>query len=309
MIKFFKINSFPNIFFPFFASLFIFSFPYFMTMKTIRFFNPSDASPHMGSRTGWRRAWGGASLLIAFIAFAGCTEAPVMTMTGAKRGEASIFLAGSGTAAIDWGDGSAPQAITLSAYNERTGFISSHSFKHDYATATGRTVTAGNVTHLHRTYNGLTALDVSKNTALIYLVCDGNGLTTLDVSNNTALTYLSCNGNSLTAIDVSKNTALTELYCGFNDITALDVSKNAALMHLRCGDNGLTALDVSRNTALTRLYCQRNRLDAAGLDALFGTLHGNPGVKTVYIKGNPGAGTCTQSIATAKGWTVDTATD
>jgi len=41
----------------------------------------------------------------------------------------------------------------------------------------------------------LTALDISKNTALTYLWCMENRLTSLDVSNNTKLEELSCDYN------------------------------------------------------------------------------------------------------------------
>ena len=108
--------------------------------------------------------------------------------------------------------------------------------------------------------NKLTALDVSKNTALTELYCSRNQLTTLDVSKNTALTDLDCGYNQLTTLDVSKNTALTYLSCGYNQLTTLDVSKNTALTHLSCRNNQLTTLDVSKNTALTELSCDNNQL-------------------------------------------------
>ena len=108
----------------------------------------------------------------------------------------------------------------------------------------------------------MTALDVSKNTALTELVCSFNKLTALDVSKNTALTELDCSINELTALDVSKNTALTELYCNENRLTSLDVSKNTALLYLTCVVNQLTSLDVSKNTALTELNCSINELTA-----------------------------------------------
>jgi hypothetical protein len=72
---------------------------------------------------------------------------------------------------------------------------------------------------------------------------------------------------------------------------------------------------VSANTALTELRVQANLFTAAALDALFGTLHSNPGAKTIYIRNNPRSGTdvnkgtsdCDPSIAITKGWTVNTA--
>ena len=133
-------------------------------------------------------------------------------------------------------------------------------------TLTSQNVTiTGDVTDLdcsNNPGNQLTALDVSKNTALTTLSCSYNQLTALDVSQNTALTSLYCGNNQLTALDVSQNTALTELYCFENQLTALDVSKNTALTMLSCSSNQLKALDVSKNTALTSLLCGMNQLTA-----------------------------------------------
>jgi len=156
--------------------------------------------------------------------------------------------------------------------------------------------------------NPLSTLDVSKNTALTYLACTNNQLSALDVSKNTALVTLYCNNNQLSALDVSQNTALTNLQCYINPLSALDVSQNTALITLYCYFNQLSALDVSKNTALTALRCQSNQFDVAALNALFGTLHDNAGSKTISIANNPGTSTCDQTIATAKGWTVNTTT-
>ena len=51
------------------------------------------------------------------------------------------------------------------------------------------------LTQLWCSYNQLTSLDVSKNTALTSLGCSFNKLTSLDVSKNTALKVLGCYGN------------------------------------------------------------------------------------------------------------------
>ena len=99
--------------------------------------------------------------------------------------------------------------------------------------------------------NLFTSLDVSMNTALTNLYCNGcTGLTTLDVSMNTALTRLICNDcTGLTTLDVSKNTALTNLYCnGCSGLTTLDVSKNTALTILYC--NGCTGLTTVNGIAV-----------------------------------------------------------
>ncbi len=108
--------------------------------------------------------------------------------------------------------------------------------------------------------NQLTELDVSKNTALVYLDCYGNKLTSLDVSKNTNLIRLSCFENQLTELDVRQNAALEYLYCYENQLTELDVSQNAKLVNLYCNQNQLTELDVRKNTQLQQLYCYSNQL-------------------------------------------------
>ena len=117
----------------------------------------------------------------------------------------------------------------------------------------------GALTYLGCSYAMLTSLDLSKNTALTKLDCNGcTGITSLDLSKNTALTNLDCYGcTGITSLDLSKNTALTYLDCsGCPGITSLDLSKNTALTNLDCnGCTGITSLDLSKNTALTELYC------------------------------------------------------
>jgi hypothetical protein len=165
--------------------------------------------------------------------------------------------------------------------------------------------------------NKLNALVLTSNTALRELNCSSNSLTTLDISANTALQTLGCGDNSLNALNVAPNTALTSLMCHKNQLTTLDVSANTKLTLLYCFNNQLAALNVTNNTLLTDLRVQTNLFDAAALNALFGTLHQNTGTKTVYIRDNPkppgpdfGTGTsnCSQTIATDKGWTVNSTT-
>ncbi|MDE7410443.1 MAG: hypothetical protein K2M94_00180 [Paramuribaculum sp.] len=116
------------------------------------------------------------------------------------------------------------------------------------------------LTHLYCTDNRLTQLDVSRNTQLMSLYCAFNQLTQLDVSRNTQLTYLDCDWNQLTQLDVSRNTQLTKLFCTLNQLTQLDVSGATQLTSLYCAYNQLTQLDVSRNTQLAELNCSDNKL-------------------------------------------------
>lgn len=98
----------------------------------------------------------------------------------------------------------------------------------------------------HNHYKPIASLDVSKNTALTFLACEGCQLEELDVSKNTALRGLSCDDNNLTSLDVSNCPELSSLGCFFNKLTSLDISKNPKLKFLDCGINKINAEEMSK---------------------------------------------------------------
>jgi len=104
-------------------------------------------------------------------------------MTTAAR-EVRIGLAGTGTATIDWGDGSEAETKEI-VQGGRSGF------SREFSDGSSRTITI--------TGDSITLFN-----------CSNNQITALDVSRNTALTYLDCSENQLTALDISRNTALIE---------------------------------------------------------------------------------------------------
>jgi len=124
------------------------------------------------------------------------TEPKQMAMTLKPYGTVVIILAGSGTVIIDWGDGSINETNSLSSYR---GIVRNYAYSHEYSgtSVCTITITGENITHLECGGWGLTSLDVSKNTKLIYLACFQNQLTCLDLSGNTALKWLDCHGNQL----------------------------------------------------------------------------------------------------------------
>ena len=85
-------------------------------------------------------------------------------------------------------------------------------------------------------HNVLKSVDLSKNTALTYLYCNGcTGITSLDLSKNTALTYLYCNGcQNLLMLNI-KNTALFEsgeiLDQSMANLTTLQVAGTSELAY------------------------------------------------------------------------------
>lgn len=99
--------------------------------------------------------------------------------------------------------------------------------------------------------SALTALDVSQNTKLTFLVCNLGQLATLDVSHNPELEALICEHNRLTELDIANNPKLQSLDCGYNLLTELDVSQNPALGSLQCMGNDLSALNIEACSQLT----------------------------------------------------------
>ena len=176
-----------------------------------------------------------------------------ITMT-VKQNNVALEIAYTGTMTIDWGDGTAIETYPI----PNTDSLYFHDYK---SSSSFNIIITGDITYLDCSYNGLTHINVCKNTTLTYLNCSYNYLTSLDVSENTALTHLDCSQNLLTNLDISKNIALKYLDCAGNvALTSLDVTKNAVLTYLNCRMNGLTNLDVSKNTALTYLECFWNSL-------------------------------------------------
>ena len=262
-------------------------------------------------------------------------ETKQMTLTFHGSGTKAIYLSGTGTVTIDWGDGSPSQTGLLLPINESEwgnhNTMYKYGIKHDYSEISTYTITISgeNITHLncmnHEQINHFTSLDISKNTELTALHCAFNRLLNLDVSNNIKLTDLYCFSNPLTNLNLKMNTALKKLHCGGNIIN-LDVSNNRELIELMCNQNPLlTELDLSKNTKLERLIvdrnqltslkisknselsfiqCGSNQLSAKALNELFGMLNNNPNLvdKTISIGNNPGTDACKQSIATEKEW-------
>lgn len=110
----------------------------------------------------------------------------------------------------------------------------------------------------------ITKLDVSKNTALTQLYCEGNQLTSLDISKNSKLVSLYCSSNKLTSIDISNNPDLSSLDVSRNFLTELNLSNNKKLYQVSCRSNKLKNLDVT-NSKLTLLACSDNELSSLDL--------------------------------------------
>ena len=206
------------------------------------------------------------------------TQKSILTMTTEKSGRMKLFIAGSGTITIDWGDDSEKETHTLLLFNEDLNDVDERdkfAYSHVYSGTSSHTIriTGGNITHLVCENCRLTSLDVSRNIALVELFCGNNQLADLNVSENMVLKKLICGDNRLTRLDVIHNTKLVDLICSDNQLSELLVNKNTILTWLGCSGNYLTSLDVTQNTELYMLSCRSNQitqLDVSNNKALMG---------------------------------------
>ncbi len=113
----------------------------------------------------------------------------------------------------------------------------------------------------------LTSLDLSKNTKLEELYCNGNSsMTSLNVSGCKELDWLDCYGNKLDKLILKDLPKLRSVNCeSSKELTSLDVSGCLNLYKLDCHNCALTSLDIS-NTGIKELKCANNRIDTIKLN-------------------------------------------
>ena len=146
---------------------------------------------------------------------------------------------------------------TMTTTKEKVGIIITYTGAGTIS-ANGTALTNGSYTEI-TPVDGKVTLTATGAVTLTSINCDNNQLTALDVSKCTALIGLSCNLNKLTALNVSANTNLENLYCYNNDISSLDLSgsSRSVFEELICSNNALTYLNLSGCTN-SGLYMEAN---------------------------------------------------
>ncbi len=122
-----------------------------------------------------------------------------------------------------------------------------------------------NLISLDCSNNGLTTLDISKNTRLEKLDCSDNLINNLDLSQSIFLNYLICSRNRLTSLDLTKNISLITLNISSNSLKNIDLVNNISLNDLNCYNTDLSSLDISKNNSLTKINCSFNKLISLNL--------------------------------------------
>lgn len=121
--------------------------------------------------------------------------------------------------------------------------------------------------------NNIKTLDVSKETVLGNLACDGNpDLKAIDITNMTRLAKLDIARTSISDIDLSKCESLMYLFANRTKITNFNLSHCPNLITLEVAENGLENLDLSNNKVIHFVTCYRNRLSREAVGNLIASL-------------------------------------
>lgn len=151
-----------------------------------------------------------------------------------------IVLKGSGSALIDWGDGTDKSNYALSS--------SDSDCTHVYSSSALRTITLTGtaITYMDCSDNKLTSLNVTKNSSLTTLHCYSNSFTSLSVEGLTNLTYLDCR------VDNLNTDALDGLFGSLNSTVTSGVTKYLHIL----GNPGLNfcKIDVATRKGWTLDY-------------------------------------------------------
>lgn len=99
--------------------------------------------------------------------------------------------------------------------------------------------------------NKLTSISLENCTKLEELDCSNNAFNDngLNLSKNTSLTYLYCQGNGLKALSLAGNKKLASLFCASNALQALDLTANVALQTLGCSKNNINGQNMDNMIA------------------------------------------------------------
>lgn len=93
--------------------------------------------------------------------------------------------------------------------------------------------------------NALSALDLSRNTKLLFVWAENNLLESVEIGTNPGFEKLGLSGNRMTGLDVTDYPALQLLTLADNTITAIDVATNAVLNTFAIEGNPVTCIRVS----------------------------------------------------------------
>lgn len=134
----------------------------------------------------------------------------------------------------------------------------------------------------------LEAIDISANTKLRSLKCDGNMIRELKLGDNPMLEEIYCDNNLIKSMDFSGAPKLSSVNVGYNELTELDLSKNTKLRFLNCINNNISLFSLPGT--LEQIACWDNPLgsiDVSGMLNLVDLACANTGLTRLDVTHNP----------------------
>ena len=226
-------------------------------------------------------------------------QEPVITLTYTADGTEHELNFGSAVAeenivSIDWGDGTIVEGAKL------VGVYDSYDVLAKAVTGTPKgegkvkIYATKPLNDFECTSNvkgtGVTALDVSKATELVWLYANGNKLTELDLSQNTKLNDVDLSNNLLTSVKLPSS--VTKLNLQNNKFNGFDASALTNLTKLMLSQNKIVNLDLSHNTKLRDIYALNCEMETLNLGnnttaGLYVSVNNN-NLKTLDLTANTG---------------------
>ena len=262
--------------------------------------------------------------------------AAVWNATGTNGNYCALNVSvSSGTYTVDWGDGTAPQTYTsgskadyqYSYASSGLAPLTAEGYKTALVTITpttgGQTITALNLNVLNSSSkNGVPNpwldLQIHATSLTSLVVSGGSGKSTFlnacniySLGSVTNLSYCFSYCYSLQTVTFPSGSlaSVTNLSYCFNSCYSLQTvtfpsGSLASVTNLSGCFNSCYSLSSIVNAAFPITFDVSNcALTNTAIDAIFTALPTVSG-QTATVTGNPGAATCTPSIATGKGWTV-----
>ena len=137
----------------------------------------------------------------------------------------------------------------------------------------------GELEFLNCSNNNLESMILASTPFLRILLCRGNQLTYLETSSLISLEGLDASFNNLSSIFLDNNVSLINLDLSDNDLDTLNITENEDLKYFDCSNNLIPSLDLSQNSLLIEAYLSQNMLSSLDFTA-------NPDLQKLYCGDN-----------------------
>ena len=117
------------------------------------------------------------------------------------------------------------------------------------------------LTGIYASFNHISSIDLSKNTAMRVLSMFNNGLSgTLDLSRMKNLSSIDIDNNNVESLLLPATNTLVSISCINNKLSAIDVAGRGGLRTMNITGNAVETLDLSGLSALEDLYAAENAI-------------------------------------------------